>query len=126
MKKIFCTLILLLFASIGFAATMSFEQAMKESKPFAVIIYAPWADGLIPVNSAFDAIKFKYDGLYNFAKIDIATKDAKNFNKTYTIYPNLPYVLLFRNGGKITRYIPQECVTDTSCITQKMDAFIQK
>lgn len=128
MKKFIGILVLLLFASniASFAEMMSFEQAMKESKPFAVMIYAPWADGLIPTNTAFDELQQKYATEYNFAKIDIATKEAKVFNKTYTIYPNLPYVLLFRNGGKITRYLPQECVQDNSCATQRMDSFIQK
>ena len=52
--------------------------------------------------------------------MDIASNDAKDFNSKYHIYPNLPYVLMYRNGGRVSRYIQRSCANSTECMIPKI------
>jgi thioredoxin-like negative regulator of GroEL len=125
MKKVISFLFVLsvVFCGINKANSMTYEQAMSDKKPMAVLIYADWADGVSATVPAYDAMGAAYASKYNFTKINICKPEAKGFNKTYQIYPNLPYVLLFKDGGKISRYLKNDCVTNTSCFKEKLDFF---
>ena len=123
MKKIFISLLLLLTVSTGIVKALTYEQALSDSKPMALLIYATWADNLANVNSVFNNMEQNYSDKYNFVKLDIASNDAKAFNKRYHIYPNLPYVLLFRDGGKVSRYLQNNCITDSACFSEKLNMF---
>lgn len=123
MKKIFISLLLLLTVSTGIVKALTYEQALSDSKPMALLIYATWADNLANVNSVFNSMEQNYSDKYNFVKLDIASNDAKAFNKRYHIYPNLPYVLLFKDGGKVSRYLQGNCITDSACFSEKLKMF---
>ena len=86
---------------------LSFEEAFAQSvkKPMVVLIYAQWADNYTDYLQAFNIAKEQMSDKYNFVELDIASHDTKVFNAKYHIYPNLPYILMFRNQGKISRYI---------------------
>ena len=60
---------------------------------------------------------------YNFVYLDIASEDTKLFNQKYHIYPNLPYVLLFKDRGRISRYLQKNCINDEACFTEKLNFF---
>ena len=125
MKKLLTVLFLLLFAGFGTmkAQALSFEEALQSKNPSAVLIYAPWAENADTTVTAFDSLAGVYGQKYNFVKIDIAAEDAKSFNKTNYIYPNLPYVLLFKERGRMSRCITRDCLTNDTCIKEKMDLF---
>ena len=90
-----------------------------------VLIYAQWSDGVTDVLQKYETVKRDFSGVFNFTSLDIASKDAKFFNSKFHIYPNLPYMLMFRDNGKVSRYIPQNCVSDVSCVKSKLKSFIQ-
>ena len=125
MKKSFSGLILssLLITGISKAYAMTFSEGMNQSKPMALYLYANWADDAEAGKAAFNAMEEKYGQKYNFITLDIASEDAKAFNKIYHIYPNLPYVLLFKDGIKFSRYLKMDCVMDSSCFSTKLDVF---
>lgn len=126
MKKLLTTLSLVSLIVFGAAKAeaMKFEEALTLQKPVAVLIYAPWADDVANVTQSFNAMEQKYGDKYNFTKINIATEEAKAFNKTYHIYPNLPYVLFFKDKGKITRYLKKDCILDNACFTERLNFFV--
>ena len=106
---------------------MSFEEAFAKSnsKPMVVLIYAQWADGYQTCLTQFKALQAQFKHQYNFVELDIASKDAKMFNSRYDIYQNLPYIMVYRNGGKISRYIKRDCATNYSCTVSRLKSFIQ-
>ena len=104
--------------------TMTFEEGIKQSKAMALYLYADWADGAEQGKTAFNQMKSRYSDKYNFITLNIADKDAKAFNKMYHIYPNLPYVLLFRDGTRFSRFINMECLNSPSCFSGKLDVFV--
>ena len=126
MKKLISILSLftILSAGIANAQTTTFDGAMSQSKPMAVLVYANWADDAQTMLQTFGATGLKYSDKYNFVTLDIASPDAKAFNKTYYIYPNLPYVLLFRDKGKVSRYLKKDCALDQSCFEEKLKFFV--
>lgn len=125
MRKFLTALFLLTLVIIGTqkANAIKFEDAIGQNKPVAVLIYAPWADGQDTMLQAFNSMGTRYVDAYNFVAINIATEDAKAFNQRFYIYPNLPYVLLFRNGGKVSRFLKQDCVLDSACFAERLDMF---
>ena len=126
MKKILATLFL--FATFAVqvqtANAMSYDEAIKQPKPMVLLIYADWAEGLDKVNQSFDNAQKQYGTTYNFVKMNIASSDAKNFNKKYYFYPNLPYALLIRDGGKVSRYLQKDNINDASAFAERLKAFI--
>lgn len=125
MKKLLSSLILLLLFIVGMqqANAMKYDQAINQSKPMAILVYAPWADGYTTMLQSFNSLQQKYGAKYNFVTMNIATDDAKVYNQKYYIYPNLPYVMLFRDKGKFSRFIERNCAQDTQCLSTKMDLF---
>ena len=126
MKKILATLFL--FATFAVqvqtANAMSYDEAIKQPKPMVLLIYADWAEGLDKVNQNFDNAQKQYGTTYNFVKMNIASSEAKNFNKKYYFYPNLPYALLIRDGGKVSRYLQKDNINDASAFAERLKAFI--
>ena len=110
--------------SAGMVSAMSFDEAMSQNKPMAALIYADWADNAQTINSTYDAIGQQYASKYNFTKVNICTAEAKGFNQKYHIYPKLPYVLLFKDNGKVSRYLTKDCVMDSSCFKERLDFFV--
>ena len=109
------------------AYALNFEQAFTESNktPMVVLLYADWADGIGNTLTQYREIASEFAKNFNFVELDIASKDAKAFNDKYHIYPKLPYVLMFRDGGKVSRYVHRECASDYSCLKSKLKTFIQ-
>ena len=124
MKKL--STVFLIFSAL-FVGTkvfaMGFSEALEQTKPVAVLIYADWADNAQNVLQAFQTQSQSYGDKYNFVTLNIANKETKDFNAKYHIYPNLPYVLLFKNKGRINRYLQKDCVLDKSCFTEKLNFF---
>ena len=126
MKKILFSLVLfsLILINTKSVNAMTYEEALSSPKPMALLIYASWADDLLPVQQAYNGMMQQYGEQYNFVPLDIASNDAKAFNKTYHIYPNLPYVLLFKDHGKISRYLQKNCILDNACFSERLKMFI--
>lgn len=129
MKKIVNYLLCLVMLVLGLqsAKALTFEEGFKESAstPMMLLLKASWADDLNTIQQNFSEAEAIFGNRFNFVELDIASNDAKAFNSKYHIYPNLPYVLMFRDGGKVTRYIPRQCAADLSCLTSKIKSFIQ-
>lgn len=125
MKKVFGLLILFSLTILGVqkAFAITFEEAIAQPKPMAVLIYADWADDAAGTVQAYNAMSQSYGDKYNFTTLNIASKETKAFNKMYHIYPNLPYVLLFKDRGKISRYLKKDCVMNSACFKEKLDFF---
>lgn len=122
---IFCAI-----ASITLKAsseTMKFQEAFDQSgtKPMLILVYAQWADGYQNYIKQFRTVQNEFGDTFNYVEMDIADKDTKNFNNIYHIYPNLPYILMFRNGGKISRYLPRDCAADSACMITKIKTFLR-
>ena len=125
MKKLFLSLLILSSVMFGIIKShaATYDDLINQSKPVAILIYADWADNLQPSIDAFDAMQPIYGDKYAFAKINICQKEAKSFNQRNYIYPNLPYVILLKDRGRITRLIKKDCILDESCIKERFDFF---
>lgn len=130
MKKILC---LLFFISALFLTSLKtyaepesqidFQQGLYDKKPMMVLLYASWADDVQPVISKFNQIKNTQGNRYNYVMLDIASSQTKSYNKVFAIMPNLPYVMLFKNKAKITRYLDKSCILDDACFAQRAASF---
>ena len=126
MKRLLVLTLFLLAGSLSsFAAT--FEQAFQDSdrKPMLVLLYATWADGYQSCINSFRQVEAELGQRFNYVELDIASKDAKSFNKKYSFDQNLPYVMIYRNMGKVSRRITTECAMSPSCMIPKIKAFLQ-
>ncbi len=127
--KILKTLLLsfLFLFSVANVHSMTFEEAYNQSttKPMLMLVYAQWADGCENCLTQFRSLMPEFGESFNFVELDIASKDAKSFNEKYHIYPKLPYILMYRDGGKVSRYIPRDCASSSSCVIPKVKSFIQ-
>ena len=104
---------------------MTFAEAYNKSssKPAVVFVYADWADNYQTLQRRFRAVQARLSGKFNFVEVNLANKDAKLLNSIYYIYPNLPYVFLIRNNGKVTKHITRDCLSSTSCLMEKISTF---
>ena len=126
MKKIL-VLFLLIFAfilNVKKVNALTYEEAIKQPKPMVLLIYANWADDLSTVQQRFSKMRNSYGKTYNFVTLNIASDEAKVYNKKYYFYPNLPYILLIRDGGKISRFLQKDCINSESCFAEKLKFFI--
>ena len=129
MKKVLCSVILamcLICFSIKAHAAMSFQEALNvcSSKPMIVIVYANWAENYQFYLDKFRGLEQIFGDKLNYVELDIASADAKSFNMRYHIYPNLPYILMFRNDGKVSRYIQRNCAANESCMVPRIKSFM--
>ena len=106
---------------------MTFDEAYSDVSrtPMVVLLYADWADGAQNCIQQYRTVQAELSEQFNFTELNITKPEAKSFNEKYHIYPKLPYVLMFRDGGKISRYIPRDCANSASCISSKLKSFIQ-
>ena len=123
MKKILSILFLAFLLNVQTTLAMTYEEASKSDEPMALLIYADWASDMEKVLPTFNMTSQKYKNDYNFVKLNIASEDTKIFNKKYHIYPNIPYVILFKHNQKISRVVPKDCIIDNSCLQEKLDLF---
>lgn len=108
-------------------ASISFDEAFEQSdkKPMLVLVYADWAENYENYLEKFRNLEKEFGETFNYVELNIASPDTKSFNTRYHIYPNLPYVLMFRNNGKVSRYVQRNCVSSESCIVPRLKQFIQ-
>ncbi|MBQ7763972.1 hypothetical protein IJ384_01245 [bacterium] len=128
MKKILLTfsfLISLLLVQSVKAMTFDEAFAQNDRKPMVILIYAQWADGAQNCMMQYRMAQSELSDKFNFVELDIAKPEAKSFNNRYHIYPKLPYILMFRDNGKVSRYIQRDCASSASCIVSKLKTFIQ-
>lgn len=125
LKLLFLFIVLSVF--ITSANAMTFEEAYKEASrtPMVMLVYAQWAEDYDNYLNQFKVVQEEFGKTFNFVEMDIASEDTRAFNAKYHIYPNLPYILMFRDGGKVSRYIPRDCAASSSCISSKLKTFIQ-
>lgn len=129
MKLLLKSLVVLLISVflVSKCEAMNFAEGYEQSgkKPMILLIYADWAGDYKSYIKVLDSLEKEYEDKFNFVKLDIAKPEAAAFNAKYHIYPNLPYILMFRNQGKISRYIQRNCAIDYSCVESKMKTFVQ-
>ena len=116
---------LFLFLGVRANASVSFDEAFSQAntKPMLVLVYADWADNRDLFLEKFRALEQEFGKEFNYVELDITKPEAKSFNSRYHIYPNLPYVLMYRDGGKVSRYIQRNCVTNESCLVSRIRSF---
>ena len=120
-------LVNMFFLSILQVKALSFEEAFSQVSrtPMVVLIYADWANGYESSIAQFRIAKNALSNNFNFVELDITKKEARAFNEKFHIYPKLPYILMFRDGGKVSRYIPRDCAQSSACVISKLKSFIQ-
>ena len=125
MKKYFASLLFIFILLLSTQNTKAdqFQDIISQKKPCAVLIYADWAENLQPILTSFGILEQSYASKYNFIKLNIAYAETKEFNKSYYIYPNLPYILLLKDNGRMSRLVIRDCITTDSCVREKMDIF---
>ena len=117
----------LIFLSFVFGITKcradSYGEIVNQKKPVAILIYADWADNVESALTIFNDMQSIYKKEYSFATINICKEEAKEFNQRNYIYPNLPYVLLLKDKGRVTRPINRDCLSDEACIKDRLEFF---
>jgi hypothetical protein len=128
-RVVFLLIAFLLFITVSPAKieAKSFQEAQGEmsGKPLIILIYAQWADNYQSAVNELKLVENKYLSQYNFVALDIAKEDAKFYNAKYNIAPNLPYIVIYKQGGKISRFLTGDCTFDSKCIENKMNLFLQ-
>ena len=128
MKKILITLTLMVALIIGMldANALSFSEGYQQtsSKPMVLLIYANWSSGQKVIQQNLRALQKVYPGKLNYVLMDIANSETKAFNEKFQINPKLPYVMLFKDGGKVNRYIERDCATNMSCLSSRVKSFL--
>jgi thiol-disulfide isomerase/thioredoxin len=93
MKKVFLLsifLLTILFSDAPKTNAVTFDEAMSQSKPIALFLYADWADNAQSMLGVFNQMEQQYGNSYNFVKINIGNKDAwYGFNSAYNRYSTL-------------------------------------
>ena len=117
------TCFLLCLKSEALKFSEAYEQSTK--KPMVLLVYADWAQNYEEYINVMQRLEKVYGDRLNFVELNIADSDAAVFNEKFHIYPNLPYILLFRDGGKVSRYVQRNCAIDYSCTESKIKVFIQ-
>ena len=130
MKKIlllFISLIVFTLKAPAAVSRVTFEEAFNEVNrtPMLVLVYANWADDYRNCLNTFRELEDIYGDTFNFVELNIASEETRAFNARFKIDQNLPYVLMFRDGGKISRYLNSECLLNESCISSRIKSFIQ-
>ena len=129
MKFILRSFFILLFLAViclrsqALNFTEGYEQSTK--KPMVLLIYAEWANNYQTYINVHTALEKEYSDKFNFVKLNIAQPETAAFNEKFHIYPNLPYILIFRDGGRVSRYIQKNCAADYSCVKSKMETFLK-
>lgn len=111
-------------ASAAPAETGNFEQALNSKKPLIIIMTASWASNSTEVASNVAALKRTYGERANIMSLDISDEQTKFYNKYFAIQPNLPNAMFFKDKGKISRFIPNECTVDYACTSKRASMFI--
>ena len=127
MKKMLM-LFLAVLVSIGAAragSNLPFEEGIKSSTPLMVLITAPWAEKASDIQTTFEELVESSSNDFNNSVVDLSTESAKEFNKSFMINTNLPYVMLFKDQGKISRHIKRDCIEDSSCFAEKVKLFLK-
>ena len=128
MKKllIILTVLILMFSVCKKSNAATYQEAINKSNstPAMVLVYANWADNYQKCINNIEQVKKYFGDKYNYVVLDIATDETKAFNKTNSIYTNLPYILLMRANGKVQRYLDNNCSQDAHCIIEKGRMFI--
>ena len=122
----------LLFVLILFSFICTKSEAMNFTegynnlgrKPMILLLYAPWVDDYQSYSNMFKSLQAKYGTKCNFVELDIADKETQFFNQKYNIYQNLPYALFFKNERNV-RFLDKNCLSDTSCMIQRLNVFLQ-
>ena len=124
--KTFLVLLISLFI-VSKTEAMNFIEGLEQSsnKPMVMLVYANWANNYKHYVKVIDTLEKNYDDKFNFVKLDITKPEAAAFNARFTINKNLPYILMFRNGGKVSRHLQRSCASDYSCVESKMKTFMQ-
>ena len=129
MKKVLNLILVLffLFLSVNSSNAMTFDEAYSDVSrtPMVALIYADWADDAQNCIQQYRTVQAHFGNQFNFAELNITKPEAKSFTEKYHIYPKLPYIIMFRDGGKVSRYIPRDCANSASCISSKLRSFIQ-
>lgn len=123
--KLFIIFLLLVFNNNVNALTFEEAYSQSDRKPMLVLVTADWAENNEAISKVFNNLSSTFGKTFNYVELDIATDEAKVFNDRYHIYPKLPYVIMFRDRGKVSRYIQRDCASERSCITSKIKSFIQ-
>ena len=128
MKKVLNMLIvtLMLVGTMASVFAMEDPEAFSQckQKPMMLLIYADWADGYQQALNNFNNIQNLYPKDFNYVKMNIADKSAKEYNKRFPFEANLPYAIMMKNGGTIARYIKGSCVSDMACYEKSIKFFI--
>lgn len=120
MKKIILSLLMLFICGASVHA-MKYEEALQSSKPFAILVYADWADDVQYYLQTFNLMATKYSNKYNFVPINICTKEAKAYIQNNTITAGIPYVIVTKSTGKISRRLRSDCARSEACIIEKLE-----
>lgn len=116
---------LLLSATIAKAEVLNFIDAYKQSKskPFVILIYANWVQDYESYVQQFRNIQKEFGNKYNYVELNIADEDAKDYNQKFIFDRDIPYVVFYRNGCKISRFMDRSCASSSACMIQKIKAF---
>ena len=129
MKKLLgmmCVFMLMLVCTMKVSAlTYSDAYEKSDKTPMVVLLYAPWSDGYQEYIKQLKLAQNQMGNKFNFVELNIASDETKAFNEKYQIYPKLPYILMFRDRGKISRYISRDCAISSSCVVSKLKLFVQ-
>ena len=128
MKKMLTILTVLIVMMFGIrtANALTFSEGFQQTgtKPMLLLVYATWSDGYKEIEKNFIGLQETYGNKINFVTMDIANQETKAFNEKFHIYPKLPYVLMFRDAGRVTRYVQKDCASNPSCMAEKVRAFM--
>ena len=127
MKKLLLVLAIFLFTiTRSSAEVVSYDSAMSSTNktPVLMLIYADWASDSQACMAQFKRIQEEYGDKFKYVELDVASSDMAAFNAKHQLIQGVPYMMMFRSGGMVSRNVTRDCVKDYSCLKSRVSGFV--
>lgn len=119
--KYFLTLVLL-FVSVLPAVSLSFDDAMKSSKPFLFYMYQDGCSACKYFDSIYDEIRKKYSANYNFVRQNADAAFSTRLIEKWKINA-VPFVVIVNPNTSKASKIDAYCAMDKGCLEETLTSY---
>ncbi len=101
-----------------------FEDAMRNNDNIFLYIYTPQCGYCKKFEPNYKKLVSAFGNKCKFVKLDGNTEYGETIAYKYkAVY--VPFVLLINNKTKQTTMVPPHCLTDYSCVSQRVKSFVK-
>ena len=123
MVRIILCFFALLFSLSAFAG--QFEDASRNNKKVFLYIYTPTCGYCKKFDTNYRKLLSAYGNKCKFVKIDGSTQYGSQIAYKYQVQ-YVPYVVLITTKTKQGQIVPADCLMNYSCVSQKVNSFVNR